>query len=59
MDGDALRRFTEAVEQARARAAEAAADIANDPEASRAVETAVREAEEALAGLAERLRSDA
>jgi len=59
MDSDARRRLTEAVEQARDRAAEAVAELEGEPDASRAVESAVREAEEALARLAERLRVDA
>jgi hypothetical protein len=58
MDSDARRRLTEAVEQARARASEAAAEIEHDVDAPRAVATAVREAEEALDRLAERLKAD-
>ncbi len=58
MDSDARRRLVEAVEQARAQAAEAACEIAGEPDAPRAVESAVREAEEALARVAERLEAD-
>lgn len=58
MDSDARRRLVEAVEQARARAAEAMSEIGAEPDAPRAVESAVREAEEALARVAEKLESD-
>jgi len=53
MDSDGRRRLIEAVERARLRAVEAAAEIEGDPDAPRAVERAVREAEEALARVAE------
>ncbi len=58
MDSDARRRLTEAVEQARTRAAEAVSEIESEPDAPRSVESAVREAEEALALLAEKLKTD-
>lgn len=58
MDGEARRRLVEAVEQARARAAEAAAKIEREPDAPRAVQSAVREAEEALRRVGEDLKSD-
>lgn len=58
MDEDARRRLLEAVEQARLRASEAATEIERDPDAPRAVESAVRDAEEALARLAESLETD-
>ncbi|MBA3305149.1 MAG: hypothetical protein H0U25_04400, partial [Thermoleophilaceae bacterium] len=48
MDSDARRRLIEAVEQARARAAEAVSEIEGDSDAPRSVESAVREAEAAL-----------
>lgn len=55
MDEAGGRRLVEAVQQARARAMEAAAEIERDPDASRAVETAVRDAQEALTRLAKEL----
>jgi hypothetical protein len=58
MDSDARRRLLEAVERARARAAEAVSEIQSEPEAPRAVESAVREAEEALARVVEELDAD-
>ncbi len=58
MEGDARRRLIEAVEQARARAAEAVSEIGSEPDAPRAVESAVREAEEALTRLVEKLKAD-
>jgi len=48
----------EAVEQARARAAEAVSEIESEPDAPRAIESAVREAEEALTRVAAKLRTD-
>ncbi len=58
MDSDARRRLVEAVEQARARAAEAVSEIESQPDAPRAVESAVREAEEALTRVVEKLEAD-
>jgi hypothetical protein len=58
MDSDARRRLLEAVERARTRAAEAVSEIQSEPEAPRAVESAVREAEEALARVVEELDAD-
>ncbi len=58
MDSDARRRLVEAVEQARARAAEAVSEIEGQPDAPRAVESAVREAEEALTRVVEKLEAD-
>jgi hypothetical protein len=58
MDSDARRRLLEAVERARARAQEAASEIESEPDAPRAVESAVREAEEALARVVEDLDVD-
>jgi len=59
MDSDGRRRLSEAVEQARDRAGEAAAELEAQADSPRAVESAVREAEEALARLAQQLRADA
>jgi len=59
MDSDGRRRLSEAVEQARDRAGEAAAELEAQADSPRAVESAVREAEEALARLAQQLRVDA
>lgn len=58
MEPDARRRLIEAVEQARRRAAEAVGEIERDEDAPRAVESAVRDAEAALARLAEDLKTD-
>ena len=58
MDSDARHRLIEAVEQARARAAEAVSEIESEPDAPRAIESAVREAEEALTRVAAKLRTD-
>lgn len=58
MDAAARGRLLEAVEQARERAADAASEIERDTDAPGAVRTAVREAEEALARLAEKIRAD-
>lgn len=58
MEGDARRRLIEAVEQARARAAEVVSEIGSEQDAPRAVESAVREAEEALTRLVEKLKAD-
>ena len=58
MDTDARRRLAEAVEQARMRASEAISEIESQPDAPRAVESAVREAEEALTHLVESLKTD-
>lgn len=58
MDSDSRRRLIEAVERARARAAEAASDIEGDADAPRGVESAVRDAEEALARVVEKLKTD-
>jgi hypothetical protein len=58
VDSDARRRLIEAVEQARARAAEAVSEIESEPDAPRAIESAVREAEEALTRVAAKLRTD-
>ena len=59
MDADSRRRLAEAVEQARARAAEAVRELERDDEAPRSVQSAIREAEEALGRLAEELKADA
>lgn len=58
MDSDARRRLLEAVERARARAQEAVFEIEREPDAPRAVEGAVREAEAALARVVEELNAD-
>ena len=58
MDADARRRLAEAVEQARMRASEAISEIESQRDAPRAVESAVREAEEALTHVVESLKSD-
>jgi len=58
MDSDSRRLGLEAVERARARAAEAVSEIENAPDAPRAVESAVREAEEALGRVVEELNAD-
>ncbi len=58
MDSEARRRLIEAVEQARARAAEAVSEIEGQPDAPRAIESAVREAEEALTRMVEKLRTN-
>lgn len=58
MGPEARRRLIEAVEQARARAAEAARELERQEDAPRAVETALREAEEALAALRMTLEAD-
>ncbi len=58
METDARRRLVEAVEQARIRASEALSEIEHQPDAPRAVESAVREAEKALTHLVESLKSD-
>jgi len=58
MDSDARRRLLEAVERARARAEEAVSEIESEPDAPRAVESAVREAEVALARVVEELNAD-
>ena len=58
MDSEARRRLAEAVEQARAGAAEAASKLEREPDAPRAVQSAVREAEEALRRVGEDLKSD-
>jgi hypothetical protein len=58
MDSDARRRLVEAVERARARAEEAVSEIESEPDAPRAVESAVREAEVALARVVEELNAD-
>lgn len=58
MDGDARQRLVEAVEQAHATAVDAIGAIEADREAPGRVESAVREAEEALSRLAERLKGD-
>lgn len=59
MDPENRGRLLEVVEQAKQRAAEAAAQIEADDDAPRAIRSAVEEAQEALARLAERLRTDA
>lgn len=58
MDPEGRGRLVEAVEQARQLAADAAAEIQADEHAPGAVRSAVEEAQEALARLAEELRSD-
>ena len=58
MDSDARRCLTEAVEQARARAAAAVSEIESEPDAPRAIESALREAEEALTRVVETLKTD-
>jgi len=58
MDSDSRRLVLEAVERARARAAEAVSEIENAPDAPRAVESAVLEAELALARVVEELDVD-
>lgn len=58
MEPAARRRLTVAIEQASARAREARLELERRPDAPRSVETALREAEQALAGLAERLARD-
>lgn len=58
MDPEARGRLLEAVEQARQRAGDAAAEIEADEDAPGAVRSAVEDAQEALARLAERLRTD-
>ena len=58
MDGDARRRLLEAVERARTRAQEAVSEIESEPDAPRAIESAVREAEEALGRVVEELNAD-
>jgi len=58
MDSDSRRLVLEAVERARARAAEAVSEIESEPDAPRAVESALREAEVALARVVEQLDSD-
>ncbi len=58
MDTDARRRLVEAVEQARMRASEAVSVIEGQPDAPRAVQSAVREAEEALTRVVDSLKTD-
>lgn len=58
MDNDGRRRLIEAVEKARARAAEAVSEIESEPDAPRAVESALRDAEEALTRVVESLKAD-
>lgn len=58
METDARRRLLEAVEQARAQAEAAVSEIRSDPDASRAIESAVRDAQETLARVAEGLKND-
>ena len=58
MDSDARRRLLEAVERARRRAQEAVSEIESEPDAPRAVESAVREAEESLSRVVEELKTD-
>ena len=58
MDSDSRRLVLEAVERARARAAEAVSEIESEPDAPRAVESALREAEVALARVVEELSAD-
>lgn len=58
MDRDGRRRLTEAVEQARALAAEAVSKIEREADAPRAVESAVRDAEEALTRVVRELEND-
>ena len=58
MDTEARRRLAEAVEQARMRASEAVSEIESQPDAPRAVESAVREAEEALSRVVDSLKTD-
>ena len=58
MDADGRRRLLEAVEQARSRAAHAADQLAEEEDVPRAVESAIRDAEQALARVANRLAAD-
>lgn len=58
MDSETRRRLVDAIEQARARAAEALAEIEQEPDASRRVESAVRDAEAALSRLLQRIDAD-
>lgn len=58
MDPEARRRLSEAVEQARLRAAEAVKDLEGRETAPRSVESALRDAEDALRRLATTLDRD-
>lgn len=58
MDRDTRRRLSEAVEQARDRASEAVSELEREPDAPRAIESAIREAQESLTRIAEKLKVD-
>lgn len=59
MRAEELRRLADAIEQARARAAEALVELEGEGDAPRAVTSAIQEAEEALTRLAHTIESDA